>query len=126
MAIEIIESQGDDVLNRGQLSVVGRLDNAVQLLAQKEAEFAVYLDELKSREEEIANLKKNLFATMTEKGVKKLESEHLIITVVQPKPRHSIDMKKLSAVNPALYAEVDEIAGKDTEVSGYVKLTTKD
>lgn len=125
MAIEIIESQGDSTLNNGQLSVVGRLDNAVQLLAEKEKEFAEYIDELKRREKEIDTLKDNLKGIMTEQGVSKLESEHLLITLVAPKPRHSIDLKKMSAMNPTLYAEIDNTYGTDSPVTPYVKLTAR-
>lgn len=125
MAIKIVESQGDAGLNNGQLAVVGRLDNAVKLLEEKETEFAKYLDELKARQEEVDNLKKSLYNMMTESKVDKLESEHLLITAVNPKPRHTIDTKKLAAVNPALFAEIDSQYGKDTPVSGYVKLTPR-
>lgn len=125
MTPEVIESTGDSTLNNNQLTVVTQLDDAVQLLAQKEEEFAEYLNELDRRKKEIDTLKGSLYEMMTNEEVKKVESEHLIITLVRPTTRHTYDMKKLEAINPALYSQVDTLVGKDSDVKGYVKLTPR-
>ena len=128
MSVIKIESVGDnDVeISRSDSMLVTRLDTAVKALEEKEVEFAAYLKELKAHEENVAKLKAQLLERMDNEGVKKLESERLIFTAVHPKPRHSIDTKKLQAINPKLYEKVDAIAGKDTETSGYVKITLKE
>lgn len=127
---EVVESLGDNIssdveLDRKQLMLVGKLQKATLALEQKQEEFAQYLDELKKREDEIKNLKEAMYDLMTEEGAKKIESDFLIFTVVQPNPRFSIDHKKLEAVNPALFAQVKELAGKESSVKGYVKITPK-
>ena len=126
MTTTILESEGDIELTRSDKMLATRLDTAVQALEAKQEEFATYLQELKAREDEVAELKKKLYQQMTDEGVRKLETNRLLITTVNPKPRHSIDTKKLQAINPALFAQVDAIAGKDTNVSGYVKITVKE
>lgn len=128
MSVIKIESVGDEdvELSRSDSMLVTRLDTAVKTLEEKEAEFAAYLRELKTHEENVAKLKAQLLERMDEEGVKKLESERLIFTAVHPKPRHTIDTKKLAAINPKLYEKVDAIAGKDSQTSGYVKITLKE
>lgn len=126
MTTTILESEGDIELTRSDKMLATRLDTAVQALEAKQEEFALYLQELKAREDEVAELKKKLYQQMTDEGVRKLETNRLLITTVNPKPRHSIDTKKLQAINPTLFAQVDAIAGKDTNVSGYVKITVKE
>lgn len=124
--ITIVESQGDGEMNNGQLALVGRLDNAVRELGQKEAEFAAYLDELNERREQIQNLKSQLYDHMSKTGVKKLESQHLVITAVAPTTRHSIDTKAFAAQRPELFAQIDAQFGKNTDVDGYVKIKVRE
>ena len=119
MTTKIIESVGDDPkLSRRDTALVTKLDRAVAALEQKQNEFAEYLNELKAREEEVKNLKDQLYAAMTLEGVKKLENDRLLLTVVQPSVRKTVDTKKLQAVQPLLYKQVMDVAGKETKYSG--------
>ena len=119
-------SEGDGELNRSGTLLVARLDKAVVSLEEKQAEFAAYLQEIKQKEEEIADLRVRLYEAMEEQGVKKLENDHIIVTAIWPTKKHTFDMKKLSATNPTLYKQVDELVGKDTEVRGYAKIFIKE
>lgn len=125
MSIEIVKSTGDNAETRGQSSLAGRLDSAVLALEAKEQEFAEYITELNKRKEEIDKLKESLYNIMTENGAVSLKTEHLLITVVNQKPRESIDTKKIQAIDPKLYKELFETYGKITPVKGFVKITPK-
>ena len=118
-------SEGDGELNRSGTLLVARLDKAVASLEEKQAKFAAYLQEIKQKEEEIADLRARLYEAMEEQGVKKLENDHIIVTAIWPTKKHTFDMKKLSATDPVLYKQVDELVGKDTEVRGYAKISLK-
>ena len=122
---EIAESLGDDIANRGDQLILTELDNAQLALEQKQAEFAKYLDELKKHENAVKELKEKLYARMEETGQKKIETNHLSITAVWGTKKHSYDMKALQAINPQLYAEVDNLVGKDVPIKGYIKISTK-
>ena len=125
MATKIIESEGDVELPRSDSALITRLDHAMLALDQKQAEFATYLQELKARQEAVDNLKKRLLQAMDENGVKKMENDRLLITAVHPKPTKRINLKELQARDPRLFAKAFEIAGTETETSGYVKITVK-
>ena len=126
----VVESEGDlflsDVtLNAGQRAICGRCQNAQLALAQKEEELASFLDQIKSAQEEVDKWKKKVYEVMDQTGAKKIESNLLVITKVDPSKRIGIDAKKLEALNPKLYQKAFELAPKITEVSGYAKIKVK-
>lgn len=126
MATKIVESEGDKNLDRSGVLLVARLDTAVAELDRKQKEFAAYITELKTREEEIKTLKEKLYEVMTAEGVKKLENDHILVTAVSPSSRKTYDMKALEARDPSLFKKVDEMVGKTTPVKGYAKIKVKE
>lgn len=125
MPAKVIESSGDTDVNRSDMMLLTKLDNAQLALEQKQAEFAQYLDELKAQENLVKDLKEKIFARMEESGQKKIETNHFTITATWAGTRHTYDMKALKAMNPKLYNQVDELVGQDTPRKGYVTITTK-
>lgn len=125
MATKIIESEGDAEFSPSQSALATRLDNAMLALEQKEEEFASYLREIKDREAEIKQLREKLLEAMDEQGVKKLETKRLVISAVHPKPSQRIDTALLRTINPMLFKQAFEVAGKQVENGGYVKITVK-
>lgn len=126
MTTKIIESEGDAGFSRGEVAIVTRLDNAIRVLEQKQDEFADYLKELKERSDEVDRLKKLLLETMDKNKVTKLENDRLKITAVHPSAKKTINLRELQAKNPRVYQQAFDIAGKETQVSGYVKITVKE
>lgn len=128
---EITESFGDNILSdvsmsKSQLTVVGKLQNALIGLEEKQAEFAEYLDEINRRSEEIKDLKEKLYDMMVESGAKKIQSDYMTITATKAYDVQGVDLKFIKEVNPALWTQLREIAPKDTHYRGHVNITTKD
>ena len=117
---------GDDKVSRSDQILLTKLDNAQLALEQKQAEFAQYLDELKAREQQVKELKEQLYERLEASGQKKINTAHFTVTAIWPTKKHTFDMKTLSAINPKLYKQVDDLVGKDTAVKGYVKIFTKE
>lgn len=125
MATKIIESTGDGEFSPSQSALVTKLDHAMLALEQKQEEFANCITELRTREDEVKKLREKLLEVMDEQGVKKLENARLVISAVHPKPSQKIDVPLLRTVNPMLFAQAFEVAGKTVENKGYVKITVK-
>lgn len=126
MPAKVIESSGDNDVNRSDQLLLTKLDNAQLALEQKQAEFAQYLDELKAQESLVKELKDKLYERMEDSGQKKIETNHFTVTAIWGTKKHTYDMKALKAINPKLFEEVDNLVGKDSPVKGYVKIFTKE
>ena len=125
MTTKIVESVGDGEFSPSQSALVTRLDHAMLALEQKQEEFANYLTELKTREEEIAKLREKLLTEMDNAGVKKLENARLVISAIHPKASQKIDTALLRTLSPVLFEQAFKVAGKTVENKGYVKITVK-
>ncbi len=62
---------------------------------------------------------------MQESGAKSLKSDHLLITLVAPKPRKTLDTKKISTTNPKLFDKLMAEYGNESTVKPYVKITPR-
>lgn len=114
----------DKMLKNTQTALT-RLENAQLVLEQKQEAFAKYLDEIKEQEEKVKNLKEELYACMKEADVKNLETDFFRVTAVWETTKHAFDMKKLQAMNPMLWEQVNQAVGYDSPVKGYVKIATR-
>lgn len=82
---------------------------------------AHYIKEIKRIEDEQSKFYGRLKAEMEARGIKKIETEHLTITYVEPTTRDLFDSKLLKADNPELYAQYL----KPSEVKSSVRIKTK-
>lgn len=127
----VVESIGDNIiasdveLTAKDRILVGKLQAAELVYQARQEAFADFIKSIHDAEAEVKKYKEKLYDVMNERGAKSIESDILKITVVNPSERFSIDTKKLEAIDPALFAQVKEKAGKTTAVKGYVKITDK-
>lgn len=82
---------------------------------------AYWIKEIKRIEDEQSKFYGRLKEEMEARGIKKIETEHLTITYVEPTTRDSFDSKALKADNPELYAQYLKLS----EVKASVRIKTK-
>ena len=79
------------------------VDDAIRKLADLEQVILVQKSEIEAIEKQQGNLKAFLLEQMEKSGVKKWETENIIVTYVAPSTRATIDSKRLKEEQPEVY-----------------------
>lgn len=97
------------------------VEETLQKLSDLEQLIIVQKAEIEAIEKQQENLKQFLMQQMAENGVKKWETDNIIVTYIAPSFRCSIDSKKLKEEMPEIFNKYQ----KESEVKSSIKIKIK-
>lgn len=96
--------------------------NEVQLFANQVSKLEVQLAQFKKLQDEYKKAKQKLHDAMEQYGIKKFETDAVVITRVLPSERKTIDSKKLKAERPDIASQYEKVS----KVAGSVRIKLKE